>query len=372
MHVFICLIQRFTPSVSPRKITRNGRLRTNLVLLRVQGELLSNTCCWCPLSVNQACTPRSRPLKTYTSAAQLTLDFCREKDEFFISEILQLKINKTIPLRLAPPSRLYHPLFAGGRINERGSRGSAANTRRLRTAAPRSGAGAPGHGRCTQEVREPGAGTRREAAAGAASRGAAGGPAGRSLCPAARPAGGPGHGEAAGRGHFRGQARRRGAPTPRREPGAERGAGSAAAPRWNQTGGGAVTDPRPASLRSASARLPSFARSAILLPQSRPRCIAQPGGLHCPPAPPGGACATSRPARGGSARAPLGGRGEREGGGDGGGVVTGCWALPRVRTAGAGRVPQVRRLLQSRQCGVVGGGGGCGVWGCLSASCTCP
>lgn len=261
MHVFICLLQRFTPSVSPRKITRNGGLRTNLVLLRVEGELLSNTRCWCPLSVNQACTPQSRTLKTYTSAAQLTLDFCREKDEFFISEILQLKINKTIPLRLAPPSRLYHPLFAGGRINERGSRGSAANTRRLRTAAPRSGAGAPGHGRCTQEVREPGAGTRQEAATGAASRGAAGGPAGRSLCPAARPAGG-GAGARRGRGEggtSEGRPAARAHPHP--PPGAGRGGGS------RERGGPAVESNRrrsgdepAAGIAAQRQRPPTFVR----------------------------------------------------------------------------------------------------------------
>lgn len=77
-HIFICLLQRFTPSISPRQIMRNERLRTNLVLLRLQGELFSNASCRCPPSVNQVCTPWSRTLKTSTSTAQLTLDF-REK-----------------------------------------------------------------------------------------------------------------------------------------------------------------------------------------------------------------------------------------------------------------------------------------------------
>lgn len=230
MHVFICLLQRFTPSVSPRKITRNGPLRTNLVLLRVEGELLSNTRCWCPLSVNQACTPQSRTLKTYTSAAQLTLDFCREKDEFFISEILQLKINKTIPLRLAPPSRLDHPLLPGEGLTSAAAEGA------LQTPAgcgrwPRGAARGPrGTAAARRKCgsRELGPGGRQPPAPphGAQRAARSGAPFVRPLAP---PGGGRGTERPRGGGHFRGQARRQGAPTPpagsrarRREPRARR------------------------------------------------------------------------------------------------------------------------------------------------------
>lgn len=161
---------------------------------------------------------------------------------------------------------------------------------------------------------------------------------GRSLCPAARP-----RGAGARRGRGEG-ALPRGCPRPGAPPRADRGAESEPEPGPRRRRAGPAAGPRPAPLRTASARLPSFARSAILLPQSRPQCIARPDGFHLQRAPPGSACGNyaapwrHRACAGGKAgrragRAAVHARGW---GGAGRSVVRGLGLLRRLRWWGGG------------------------------------